>query len=95
MYRVLDATPLVQGPGRLTALGHDSFSLLAATPGSFLVRIHYTRYWTPTNGALCVGPAAGGWTAVDVRRAGSVSVAARFSLGGALGGSGSSCSGAR
>jgi N,N-dimethylformamidase beta subunit-like, C-terminal len=91
VYRVLGATPLVQGPGRLTALGHDSFALLAA-PGRLLVRVHYTRYWTLTEGAGCVGPAAGGWTAVDVARAGGVGVAARFSLGRALGGGGWTCS---
>ncbi|MFI5009230.1 MAG: hypothetical protein ACHQDY_03040 [Solirubrobacterales bacterium] len=95
VYRVLRSTPLVQGPGRLTALGHDSFALQARAAGSFLVRIHYTRYWTLTSGAGCVGPAAGGWTSVDVWRAGNVGVAAHFSLGRALGGSGSSCSRAR
>ncbi len=92
VYRVLHATPLVQGPGRLMALGHDSFALLAATSGRLLVRIHYTSYWTLTEGAGCVGPASGGWTAVDVARAGSVGVAARFSLGRALGGGGWTCS---
>lgn len=91
VYRVLHATPLVQGPGRLTALGHASFGLFAQTRGSFLVRIHYTRYWTLTGGAGCVGPAAGGWTAVDVARPGSVQIAARFSLGRALGGAGRTC----
>ncbi len=95
VYRVLGSTPLVQGPGRLSALGHDSFALQARAAGSFLVRIHYTPYWTLAGGVGCVGPAGGGWTSVDVRRAGTVRVAARFSLGRALGGNGSSCSPAR
>ncbi len=91
VYQVLHPTPLAQGPGRLTALGHDSFTLLDRAPGRFLVRIHYTRYWTLTHGAGCVGPAPGGWTSVDVARPGSVSVAARFSPGRALGGGGEVC----
>jgi len=92
VYRVLHATPLVQGPGRLTALGHDSFALLASARGRLLVHIHYTRYWVLTEGAGCVGPGSEGWTSVDVERAGSVGVAARFSFGRALGGGGETCS---
>jgi hypothetical protein len=91
VYRVLGSQPLAQGPGWLTALGHDSFSLRARAAGSFVVRIHYTRYWTLTHGAGCVGPAPGGWTSVDVPRLGSVSVAARFSLAQALEGGGQVC----
>ncbi len=91
VYRVLHATPLVRGPGRLAALGHDSFALSASRPGSFLVRIHYTRYWVLTEGAGCVGPGPEGWTTVDAGRPGSVVVAARFSLGRALGGGGRTC----
>jgi hypothetical protein len=91
VYEVLGATPLVQGPGRLSALGHDSFALYATAPGSILVRVHYTRYWTVTQGAGCVSSAPGGWTVVIARHVGTITVAARFSLGRALGLSGSSC----
>jgi hypothetical protein len=85
VYRVLDATPLVQGHGRLDALGHDSFGLLATAPGRLLVRVRYTRYWTLTRGTGCVGRAPGGWTYVTARGVGSIDVAARFSLGRAFG----------
>jgi hypothetical protein len=91
IYAVLDPTPLAQGPGELSGMGHDWFSLRARTKGSFLVRVRYTRYWTVTAGAACVGRARGGWTEVSASRAGAVSVAARFSLGRALGFGGSSC----
>ncbi len=91
IYAVLDPTPLAQGPGVLSGMGHDWFSLRARTGGSFLVRVRYTRYWTVTAGAACVGRARGGWTEVSAARAGGVSVAARFSLGRALGLGGSSC----
>jgi hypothetical protein len=82
---VRSPTPLASGPGRLTSLGHESFTLHALSPGSFLVRVHFTRFWTVAQGAGCVGPALGGWTEVTVKGPGSVTVAARFSLGSALG----------
>jgi hypothetical protein len=85
IYKVLEATPLVQGPGWLSALDHDSFALRATAPGSLLVRVHYTRYWTVTHGAGRVTRAPGGWTLVTARHAGAIDVAARFSLGRALG----------
>jgi hypothetical protein len=84
VYRVLGARPIVEGPGRLTTLGHDSFTLLARAAGSFLVRVHYTPWWTVTNGGARVAAAPGGWTALRVSRPGRVTVSARFSLTKAL-----------
>ena len=89
IFRVLDATPLATGPGRLTSLGHDSFALQARSAGRFVVRVHFTRYWTLTRGSGCVARAPGGWTAVSVRGAGAVVVSASFSIGRALGAGGS------
>jgi hypothetical protein len=94
IYAVRDATPLARGPGVLSGMGHDWFALRARAGGRFLVRVRYTRYWTVTHGAACVGRARGGWTAVTVRGPGAVRVAASFSLGRALG-LGSQCTGAR
>jgi hypothetical protein len=84
VYKVLDPTPLLEGPGRLTALGHDSFALRAASPGRFLVRVRFTRFWTLTDGEGCIGEAPGGWTYVTVDAPGPVRIAARFSLARAL-----------
>jgi hypothetical protein len=85
IYAVLGATPLMQGPGTLLALGHDWFALRARTAGRFVVRVHYTRYWAVRRGAACVSSAPEGWTAVRARASGVVRVAARFTLGRALG----------
>jgi hypothetical protein len=92
IYRVLDATPLASGPGRLTSLGHDSFTLSARAAGRFVVRVHFTRYWKLTHGSGCVKQAPGGWTAVSVRGPGTVMVTASFSLVRAFS-SGGSCAG--
>jgi hypothetical protein len=85
IYQVLDPTPLLAGPGVLTSLSSDSFALRASAGGRFLVRIHYTRYWRIIEGSGCVAQAPGGWTYVTVSAPGEVRVAARFSLGRALG----------
>jgi hypothetical protein len=91
IYQVLTPTPLASGPGRLTSLGHDSFTLRALSAGTFTVRVHFTRYWTLTRGSGCVGPARDGWTSVTARGRGTLLVVARFSLARALA-SGGSCS---
>jgi hypothetical protein len=85
VYAVRDATPLLEGPGRLTALGSDTFALQARAAGTLLARIHYTRYDTVVSGRGCVASAPGGWTYVRARASGEIVVAARFSLGRALG----------
>jgi hypothetical protein len=85
IYKVLVPTPLIAGPGRLTSLGHDSFTLRAVSRGDILVRVRFTRYWTVVHGNACVRSAPGGWTSVKAGAPGSVIVAARFSLARALG----------
>ena len=85
IYAVSGATPLLSGPGRLTSLGHDSFTLRADAPGRFLVRVHYSRYLTLVQGAGCVREAPGGWTFISTPKRATVTVAARFSLSRALG----------
>jgi len=85
VYAVRDPTPLLEGLGRLTALGSDSFALRASRPGRFLVRVRWTRFWTLTAGNGRVAEAPGGWTYVDADRAGALRVAARFSLDRLLG----------
>ncbi len=94
VFRVLDATPLLSGPGQLMSLGHDSFALSARAAGRFLVRVHFTRYWTITRGRGCVAQAPGGWTALTVRGAGTTVVTASFSLSRAFSSAGSCSSGA-
>ncbi|HSZ68783.1 MAG TPA: hypothetical protein VK756_00325 [Solirubrobacteraceae bacterium] len=95
IFAVAGATPLASGPGVLSGIGHDWFALRARAAGAFVVRVHYTRYWTVVRGAACVGAAPGGWTGVTVRAAGVVRIAARFSLGRALGLSTGDCTPSR
>ncbi len=92
VYEVLGARPLASGPGRVSVLGHEGFTLSARRAGSFLVRVRYTRYLTVTAGRGCVQQGSEGFTRVTAPVAGQVRVAARFSLGRAFG-AGRSCRG--
>jgi hypothetical protein len=88
IYRVRGATALADGPGRMSALSYDSFTVRARQAGSFLVRMHFSPYWAITRGAGCLTPGPAGWTRLRVPYAGSVKVTARFSLTRALEGGG-------
>jgi hypothetical protein len=88
LYAVTEQAPFVSTPeapleptadARLAALGPDSFELTADDPGSYLVRVHYTRYWNVVEGMACVAP-EGEWTRVDVQVPSVVHVKAEFGL---------------
>jgi hypothetical protein len=77
--------PLVPaGEARLAALGPDSFELTPDEPGEYLVKVHFTRYWSVVEGDACVEP-DGDWTRVEAGSPGVIRVEARFSLGALLG----------
>ena len=79
VYAVADATPFVQGPATLRALGPDSLALTAQAPGTVLIGVRFTPYWELTEGSGCVGP-AGAYTRLTLRRAGPVVLATEFAL---------------
>ena len=85
IFGVARAEPLATGPGRLTELGHDTFALDALAAGPFLVRVHFSRYWTVLAGDACVGRGPEGFTEVRARAPGRIVLGARFSLPRALG----------
>jgi len=88
VFAVRDPTPLATG-ARVTALGPDRVALVAAHPGPVLLRVRYTPYWRLDDEAGCVSR-AGVWTRLDLRRAGAVTLRARFALG-RLGADGPRC----
>ncbi|MGI9020383.1 MAG: hypothetical protein ACR2G3_06715 [Solirubrobacterales bacterium] len=90
LYRVTPEPPLVstvESPSsaapdaRLAALGPDSFVLTAGAAGSYLVRVHHTRYWEVVEGDACI-EREGDWTRVEVTAPSVVKVRAELSLGG-------------
>ncbi|GAC1603108.1 MAG: hypothetical protein NVS3B21_31500 [Acidimicrobiales bacterium] len=73
VWKVQDATPMVEGPAHLERLDPDSFALEVDTPSEVLVRVHYSSHWD-TGGAGCIAPSPTGWTLVRPRHAGPVRV---------------------
>lgn len=82
VWKVIGSPGLVDGPAQLTAIGPNSFDLQVARPGEVLVRVRYTRFWTPTVGRACVTPTPDGWTNLVVARPGRVQVKSRLIGGG-------------
>ena len=81
VYAVIGARPLASGPGQLTAMDGDGFTLHAKHAGTFVVRVHYNPYWKLVSGVGSVTEGQGGWTRVTSNRAGEIAVDAEFSLG--------------
>jgi hypothetical protein len=79
VYAVQDATPIAQGTARLQSIGPDGLRLYASSPGTTLLRVHFTPYWAIVRGSGCVAP-AGENTVLTLRRGGEVRLAARFAL---------------
>jgi hypothetical protein len=79
VYQVAHATPIVDGPAQLKALGPDWLQIHAGRPGTVLVHVRFTPYWALTEGSGCVAP-AGSYTQLKLTRAGPVRMVTRFSL---------------
>jgi hypothetical protein len=80
LFAMRDPTPLAGLPAHLDALGATSFSLTFPRAGRVRVLVRFTPYWAITAGRGCVGPAAGGWTAVSAPGPGRISVGIRFAI---------------
>jgi len=80
VYAVVDPTPLAQGAASVRAMGSDWVALRARRAGTALVHVHFTPYWALSGGAGCVSR-AGNATRLTLRRAGSVRLVIRFSVG--------------
>jgi hypothetical protein len=72
LYAVRNARPVVQPPGRVIARDAVSLTLDLPSPGEYLLRVHWSRYLSASNG--CVGPADDGWSTVIVDQPGTVKI---------------------
>jgi hypothetical protein len=79
VYEVRHATPIVDGPAILQAMGPDWLALRARARGSVLVHVRFSPYWKLETGSGCVAP-AGRYTRLRLRRAGAVRLVTDFSL---------------
>ena len=92
LYEVAGDSTLVTAPGstvasgdaRIASIRPQSFEVTADAPGTYLVRIHYSRYFRVISGDACV-ERDGEWTSLRVREPSVVKVEAGFGLDAMLG----------
>jgi hypothetical protein len=86
IYQVVNPKPLVASIGGARAqtlwVGRQGFALNVTKPGSFLVRVNFTPYWSISQGSGCL-LRGGNWTVARTAHTGIFRVDADFSLGSA------------
>ncbi len=78
VYRVVDPTPLASGAAELAKLTPEGMVLKATAPGTALIRVRWTPYWTITAGRGCVEESPSGFTRVSMDRPGRLDLEVRF-----------------
>jgi hypothetical protein len=78
VYKVRHPSPLAIG-GKMVKLTPEGFVVDADTPGTVLVRVHWTPYWSIERGSGCVEQAPDGYTMLDVETPGRFRVGVDFS----------------
>jgi hypothetical protein len=77
IYELPNPDPILTGPGspRVTRFDHSGVAGRLTKPGTFALKIRFTRYWKIRAGSLCVERGTGGMTRIRAARPG------RFALG--------------
>ena len=78
VYAVHNPSPLAIG-GKMVKLTPQGFVVDAEAPGTVLVRVHWTPYWSIEQGTGCVEQAPGGYTMLDITTPGRFRVGIDFS----------------
>jgi hypothetical protein len=72
LYAVTSPEPVISAPGQLMARDADSLTVSLPKPGDYLIRVHWSRYLSASDG--CVRPADGGWSTLVVEQPGTVNI---------------------
>jgi hypothetical protein len=77
IYELPNPDPILTGPGspRVTRFDHSGVAGRLTKPGTFALKIRFTRYWKIRAGSFCVERGTGGMTRIRATRPG------RFALG--------------
>ena len=72
IYELPRPASMLTGPGspRITRLDHSRIEGTLSRPGTYLLKVRYTRYWRVRAGAVCVERVAGGMTRLRATRPG-------------------------
>ena len=60
LYAVTNPRPVIAAPGRVVARDAVSLTVSLPDPGEYVVRLHWSRYLTASNG--CMRPTEDGWS---------------------------------
>jgi hypothetical protein len=88
LYAVSGAPGMLSGPARLTQFDGSTIRLHVVRPGTLLLRVRYSRYWSTGSQHACLAEAPGGWITIDAQRKGRLSLRLQFG-----GGANSACRG--
>ena len=78
VYKMRNPSPLAIG-GKMVKLRPQGFVVDTSAPGTVLVRVNWTPYWSIEQGTGCVEQAPGGFTMLDVETPGRFRVGIDFS----------------
>jgi hypothetical protein len=86
IYALSDPTPLLTGAGRgrVTALTSSRIEGRLTRAGTYLLRVHYSPYWSVERGELCLRPTSSGMTRLVALRPGAFTIRAIESPTGVL-----------
>jgi len=76
IWEVENPTPLLSGPGELTALTPSEFSFDAHTAGTFIARVHPTFWVTADRPGIVIRQTDDNWSEITVDRPGPVTLSA-------------------
>lgn len=72
LYAVTNPGPVISPPGRVIARGPVSLTVSLPEPGEYVVRVHWSRYLSVSNG--CTRPTDDGWSMLVVEHPGTVTI---------------------
>jgi hypothetical protein len=88
VYRLRDAEPLVVGldggTGQVVSFGHRSLTLRVDSPGTYLIKVTWSPYWTLEGGSGKLRRGPDRFLVLDAERAGEYTVTFDVTLGKAL-----------
>ena len=88
VFAVRSASPLLDGPASLLALGPDRVTLRAHRPGLVRLALHWTSLWHVSAAGACLERSPDDFTTVRAARAQTISLTTRITAAGLLGATG-------
>lgn len=78
IYELRRPSTMLTGPARaaVTAVSSDEIAGWVSRPGSYVLRVHFTPYWSVVHGSVCVARTDGAMTRLKVTRPGPFTIRA-------------------